>query len=156
MPLQVTFEKADIADAHELIEVQNRSFREDFMRYGECPAYEESPAAMESHIERAMVYKVLLHRKIVGSATVIDRGNGRYYVRVLNVVPDYQGFGIGQRLVSFLEAELSNAKEWELITPYRSYRNHHFYEKVGYRKVNEYRHSDSLIMYRYRKCLSAV
>jgi len=28
-------------------------------------------------------------------------------------------------------------KKWSLDTPYLSYRNHHFYEKMGYKKVGE-------------------
>lgn len=26
---------------------------------------------------------------------------------------------------------------WRLHTPYKNYRNHHFYEKMGYKKIGE-------------------
>jgi len=31
----------------------------------------------------------------------------------------------------------SEPSVWRLVTPYKAYRNHHFYEKFGYTKVSE-------------------
>jgi len=45
--------------------------------------------------------------------------------------------GIGAKAIKFLEQEFPEAKVWGLDTPYKSYGNHHFYEKMGYVKVRE-------------------
>ena len=39
--------------------------------------------------------------------------------------------------MELIEKQYDWAKVWRLITPYKSYRNHHFYEKLGYKKVSE-------------------
>ena len=45
--------------------------------------------------------------------------------------------GIGTNAMKFLEMEFPDAKKWTLETPHLSYRNHHFYEKMGFTKVGE-------------------
>jgi len=35
------------------------------------------------------------------------------------------------------EAEFANAKSWFLETPHRSFKNHYFYEKLGYVKTGQ-------------------
>ncbi|MCL9777185.1 hypothetical protein [Vibrio methylphosphonaticus] len=39
--------------------------------------------------------------------------------------------------MELIENEYSHVPVWNLVTPYKAYRNHHFYEKLGYRKVGE-------------------
>jgi hypothetical protein len=39
--------------------------------------------------------------------------------------------------MKFLFEEFAGAEKWTLETPYLSFRNHHFYEKLGYKKVGE-------------------
>lgn len=68
--------------------------------------------------------------------------------------PKYHGHGIGHRVIEFIENDNPDAKTWELVTPFESYRNHYFYEKLGYVKVNEYKHSEALTMFEYKKKLS--
>lgn len=49
----------------------------------------------------------------------------------------YQNKKIGSMLMKHLDEVFPDAKLWHLNTPYKSYRNHHFYEKYGYVKVGE-------------------
>lgn len=53
------------------------------------------------------------------------------------VSKEYQNQGIGAKAISFLENEFPDAKCWRLYTPYKNYRNHHFYEKMGYKKLEK-------------------
>ncbi len=39
--------------------------------------------------------------------------------------------------MALIEKQYNKAKVWTLVTPYKAYRNHHFYEKFGYTKVGE-------------------
>lgn len=69
-------------------------------------------------------------------------------------MPEYHNKGIGQKAIQFVENENPEAKVWHLITPFKSYRNHHFYEKMGYVKASEYKHSDCLTMFEYKKTIA--
>jgi ribosomal protein S18 acetylase RimI-like enzyme len=147
----IVFQRATKEDAQTLIEVQNESFREDYETYGECPAYEESLEKMTEMIENALVYKTECQGRIISDAIVRKRDDGGYYLRVLAVIPEFQGKGIGKAMVQFLEEELDDGKYWCLITPKQSDRNRHFYESLGYRNVGEEKHSELLTLIDYRK-----
>jgi GNAT superfamily N-acetyltransferase len=151
--MNIKFMLAKKEDAPEIIRVQNESFQEDYEAYGECPAYEETKKAMESHIESLIVYKILMDEDIIGDIIIRPIDENKYYHRVISIVPRYQNLGIGQKAFEFIERNHQRVKEWELITPFKSFRNHHLYEKLGYIKVEEYKHSDILNMFRYRKII---
>ena len=149
--MSIDFKLANRADIKKLIEVQNKGFHDDYVSYGECPSYNETEQAMLEYIEKAIVYKILKDNEIIGNIIIRQRENNQYYLRVISVIPEYQNLGIGQMALRYIEEEHPEASEWELITPFKSYRNHHVYEKMGYVKVEEYRQSDVLIMFKYRK-----
>ena len=149
--MRIEFKLADREDIKKLIEVQNQSFYDDYIRYGECPAYNETDQAMLVQIEEARVYKILKDNEIIGDISIKQRENNKYYLRVISIIPKYQNLGIGKMALNYIEGAYPEAYEWELITPFRSYRNHYFYEKMGYVKVEEYKHSDILTMFRYKK-----
>ena len=152
--MNIEFVRACIEDAQKLIEVQNKSFYDDFCAYGKCPVYNESLQAMENHIKNAIVYKILNDKEIIGDIIVRDNENNKYYLRVISIIPEYQNLGIGQKAIMHIENDISNAVDWELITSFKSYRNHHFYEKMGYSKIREYVQSDILTMFVYKKYIS--
>lgn len=149
--MSINFKLASRADIKKLIEVQNKGFHDDYVSYGECPAYNETEQAMLEYIEKSIVYKILKDNEIIGDIIIRQRESNQYYLRVVSIIPKYQNLGIGQMALRFIEEEHPEASEWELITPFKSYRNHHVYEKMGYVKVEEYRQSDVLIMFKYRK-----
>jgi hypothetical protein len=45
--------------------------------------------------------------------------------------------GIGTKAIDFIENVYPHIKRWSLDTPYQNYKNHDFYERQGYVKVNE-------------------
>lgn len=152
--MNIEFKLANKDDIKKLIEVQSKSFYEDFCKYGECPTYNEPEQRMLELIngkDNETVYKILKDSEIVGDIIIRKRENNEYYLRTICVIPECQSLGIGQKALKFIEEEHPEATFWELITPFKSYRNHHVYEKMGYVKVEEYRQSDVLIMFRYRK-----
>lgn len=151
--MNIEFKSAEKADIKKLIEVQNKSFRDDYTAYGECPAYNETKEAISMLIDNAIVYKILKDNEIVGDIIIRQKENHNYYLRVISVIPEYQNLGIGQMALKFIENAHPDAASWDLITPFKSYRNHHFYEKMGYVKIGEYRQSDVLILFRYQKII---
>ena len=47
----MVYKYADTSDADVLIEIYNSAFHDDFIRYGECPAYGRSREDMERSIQ---------------------------------------------------------------------------------------------------------
>ena len=147
----VTFERATAEDAVALVEVQRLSFEEEAARYGECPPYHETAADLIDLIAKAIVYKIVVDGACAGDIIVRARDDGSYYLRTVSVIPALQNLGIGSRAMAFLEAEFPDATAWHLITPAGSIRNRHFYEKHGYRPINEIHRSQRLTLVEYEK-----
>lgn len=147
----ITFRKATINDIDKIIVVQNRSFYDDYIKYGECPSYNESQEKINTYINKNIVYIIEYNDEIIGDIIIRRISDEKFYLRVICVIPEFHNYGIGQKAINFIEKDNPRVRIWELITPFKSYRNHHFYEKMGYLKVGEYRHSEILTMFEYKK-----
>ena len=45
--MKLEYRKANISDANLLVEIYNKSFYSDYIKYGECPAYGRTKKEME-------------------------------------------------------------------------------------------------------------
>lgn len=151
--MNITIDRAIPEDVFELIEVQNQCFQEDFDKYGECPAYQENPEDILRQVANDLVYKIMDDNKIIGDVIVRNISEGYYYLRVLSVIPAYQSLGIGTMAIKHIEQENKDWNIWRLVTPEQSYRNRHFYEKLGYKKIGEIAHSNCLTLINYEKTI---
>jgi len=88
-------------------------------------------------IEETCYYKVVRGTRLVGGICLVDKGEGGWYLGAIYVDADLQGCGIGQLAMALLFAAHPEPRPWRLDTPWRSYRNHYFYEKLGFTKVGE-------------------
>jgi len=151
--METTIIPAVPADALALIDVQNQAFYDDFRQYGDCPSYQEPETRMREMIEQAIVKKIVAVNtgEIIGDLIARRRENGIYYLRVIAVIPRFWNQGVGTRALTTLEQQFPDATKWTLVTPHRSFRNHHFYEKLGYRKMAEHVHSEKLTLWEYEK-----
>lgn len=136
--MKVEFIRASVDDVDKLIEVQNKSFYGDFIKYGECPAYNRSKESMSNSILNRITFKIMCNDEIVGDIIVRDNHDSTYFLGGLCVIPEYENKGIGQEAIKFIESEFSNATVWTLETPADKTRNHYFYKKFGYKIVEEY------------------
>ena len=50
---------------------------------------------------------------------------------------EYQNKGLGSALMALLEANYPLARSFSLDTPHLNIRNHHFYEKLGYKVAGD-------------------
>jgi len=127
------------SDAEALRDVSIRAFEEDKKRYGAMPP---GMGAMEWHlsmIKDGMYYKIELDNEIIGGIKLFNLGNGHYRLGAIFIHPEHQSKGIGTTAIHFIENEYPNITKWSLDTPYLSYENHHFYEKLGYCKTGEFK-----------------
>ncbi|WP_160691758.1 GNAT family N-acetyltransferase [Clostridium sp. C2-6-12] len=131
--MSLKFIKAKKEDATMLIEIYNASFYDDYIKYGECPAYGRTKENMEASIERFPKIIIYCKNTPIGVISVENRGEGEYYLGCLCVVPKYQGKGIGTQAVKYM---LDYYKDWSkitLITPADKDENINFYiKKCGF------------------------
>ena len=66
--MNIKFERAVAEDAEALINVRNKSFYEDYVKYGECPGYNKSVESMKSSISNRIAYKIICNGQIVGTS----------------------------------------------------------------------------------------
>lgn len=136
--MNIKYERATIDDAKLLINIRNQCFYADFIKYGECPAYNNSIEDMSKGILNRIIYKIICNDQIVGNISIRDNQDNTYYLGCLCVIAAYENRGIGQESLKFIESEFPNAAAWTLETPKDKDRNHYFYKKSGYNIVKEY------------------
>lgn len=149
--MQIDIVRAGPADANALLAVFDASFLADFQKYGECPGYGRSMESMLQSIEECFVYKIRLEGETIGAISVREQSEGCYYLGALCVVPAFQGKGIGQQAMAFLDREFPQAVHWALETPADKTENHSFYQKHGYKITKEYLDGKVKICYFERK-----
>jgi GNAT superfamily N-acetyltransferase len=84
-------------------------------------------------------YKVIDSGRIVGCFIVFTDNpeSGENWLGTIFVDPDVQDRGIGTQTMNFIHDSFP-ARTWRLETPDWATKNHHFYEKCGYRKTDEH------------------
>ena len=64
--MKIDFRKAELSDATVLIDIYNSAFYDDFIKYGECPAYGRTKEQMEQSIIDFPKFLILNEDKVVG------------------------------------------------------------------------------------------
>lgn len=132
--MNLRYIKAKKDDADLLIEIYNASFYDDYIKYGECPAYGRTRENMEESIEKFPKLIIYCDDIPIGAISVENRGNGEYYLGCLCVIPSYQGKSIGTQVVRFMLDYYSDWNTVRLVTPEDKVENINFYtKKCGFR-----------------------
>lgn len=132
------YKYADTSDADVLIEIYNSAFYDDFIRYGECPAFGRSREDMEQSIQDFPKIIAYEQDKAIGVISYKQEAPGKYYIGCLAVIKDMQGHGIGTQLMNHFMSEHLDWKELTLVTPKDNERNIKFYTgRFGFDIVGE-------------------
>ena len=132
------YKYADTSDADVLIEIYNSAFHDDFIRYGECPAYGRSREDMEQSIQDFPKIIAYEQDKAIGVISYKQEAPGKYYIGCLAVIKDMQGCGIGTQLMNHFMSEHPDWNELTLVTPKDNERNIKFYTgRFGFDIVGE-------------------
>ncbi|WP_019636694.1 GNAT family N-acetyltransferase [Paenibacillus fonticola] len=134
-------EKAQNTDAQRLTEIQKASFDEEARQFnhnqpGGPPGYDSEDWQIDM-MNHGHYFKIVLDDVIVGGAIIFIDGNQIHNLGRIYIDPQYQNQGIGTQAMQEIEQKFEGARKWWLDTPCWSLRNHHFYSKCGYTKVNE-------------------
>ena len=132
--MKIDFRKAVISDAATLIEIYNAAFYDDFIKYGECPAYGRTKEMMEQSIIDYPKIMILNDDKEVGCISCKEIEKGVFYIGCLCVIPELQGKGIGTAAMEFAKSYYKDWKKFTLVTPADKSQNVKFYtEKCGFK-----------------------
>ena len=136
--MKLSYRKAVNGDANLLIEIYNSSFYDDYVRYGECPAYGKTKEEMELSIKKYTKYIILSDEIPVGVISFDKKENGQYYLGCLCVIPPYQGKGIGTQAFQYMCSVCLDWKQITLVTPADKEQNIIFYtKKCGFSVANK-------------------
>lgn len=127
--MNIEIKRATTKDAKVLVDIYNKAFYEDFVKYGECPGYGKSVSDMEKSINETLKYIAYNGENPVGAISVLKKNDGLYYLGALCVIPEYQRQGIGHKLLEFFKEQNKDWKKIELITPSDKEKNINFYTK---------------------------
>ena len=106
--MNIEYRKAEKSDAKVLVDIYNDSFYSDYIRYGECPAYGRTIEQMEQSIADFPKFLIICDNRPVGCISCKETEKGTYEVGCLCVIPEFQGQGIGKKLV---EAVIKRIKD---------------------------------------------
>ncbi|WP_297644616.1 GNAT family N-acetyltransferase [uncultured Treponema sp.] len=135
--MEIEYRKAALADAELLVDIYDSAFYSDYIRFGECPAYGKSKAAMEKSISEYPKLIILYDRELAGCVSCKKISDGIYEIGCLCVVPKFQGKGIGTQAVKHITSLYKDAEKFTLITPVEKKENVKFYtEKCGFKIVS--------------------
>jgi GNAT superfamily N-acetyltransferase len=139
--MMLKFAKAKYEDADKLTEVQIKTFDDDARRFlgqpsGGPPGY-NSVGWQKMIMKKGSYYKILDGNTIIGGIIVFKMKPGHYNLGRIYIDPEYQNKGIGTQAMKFIESTFKDAQKWTLGTPKLAFRNHHFYEKLGYVRIGD-------------------
>ncbi|WGV98058.1 GNAT family N-acetyltransferase [Vibrio sp. YMD68] len=132
------------------------AFSADVDKYGAFPPNIESIDWFHSEVGKGHFYKVLCDGEFAGAICVECGDQSSIEIKYVYIALKFQNKHIGFEVMRLIEEQYSDIKYWSLLTPYKSYRNHHFYEKLGYKKVGEFQPdaSDDFRVFEYSKTLT--
>lgn len=127
------FIEATLKDAESILALQKLAYKQEAELHNDfdIPPLTQSLDELLTDFEHKTVLKVELDGQLVASGQV-SLENGCAFIGRMAVKPEYQGKGIGSRLMAALESVFPNATRFELFTGEKSQRNLDMYERRGY------------------------
>ena len=126
--------RATASDAAEILALQKLAYLSEAEIYGDyaIPPLTQTLEEIAAEFARRTVLKAVADGRIIGSVQGLRIGPTCFGGRLM-VHPDFQGRGIGRRLMEEMEGGFPDAERFELFTGHRSLRNIGLYERLGYR-----------------------
>ena len=153
-----TVEQARPDEAEVLTSIQTATFDDDTRRHlGKTrggPSGYDSIEFCKGLIAERRMYAIKEDGAIIGGAFVTERAEGMVSINRLFILPERQGHGTGGRALLALEGMFPHAERFVLDTPIWAERNRHFYESLGYCRVDEVlekEHGFVLLLYEKRR-----
>lgn len=141
----ITIDRANLAEAAPILALQKVAYQSEARLYGDfrIPPLTQTLEQLLEEMPRKVVLAARDGATLIGSARGFVREHTGVIERLI-VHPDWQGRGIGTRLLVAIEAALRPVRRFELFTGHRSERNLALYERLGYVRFKRERITPSL------------
>jgi GNAT superfamily N-acetyltransferase len=140
----LTFRQMQESDIEAISPVMRRAFDDDAQKHlgqptGGPPGYDDGEFFRTWLLpyDESIGYLVLKGEQIIGGIIVWILPEGHNILGTIFVDPDHQDHGVGQRTWGFIEQSYPETKSWRLATPEWATKNHAFYEKCGFQRVDD-------------------
>lgn len=141
---EINIIQASIDDVNVIIDIKTKAYRDEKERFR--PEDDKVPKWFYNEwytdftenirlINECYVYKLIVEDEAIGTFWLHDMDENTIELEDFCILPEYQGLGYGYRTLLMMEELFPSKKKWILGTPFYSIRNHHLYQKAGYRKV---------------------
>lgn len=127
--MTISYRNADVNDIEVLIKIYNDAFYDDYVRYGECPAYGRSYERMQDSLAKIPKTLICADGEPIGVMSLENQGGGEFYLGYLAVIPPYQHRGIGSNAIKYIMDTYKECNKLTLITPEDKIENVNFYTK---------------------------
>ena len=133
----ISITKSDSNEITKLVETMKDAFTDDSILYGE-PPYGDNPIyEIEININENQCYSFYYDKELIGGMYLKQLDADEYRLKRIWIDRKNQNKGIGTILLKEIEKMITGCKRLSLDTPYKSFRNHHFYEKNGFIKMGK-------------------
>ena len=146
--LELSFQTMGEIDIPALTPVMKRAFDDDAQKHlgkesGGPPGYDNGDFFRTWLLpyQESVGYKIISREIVIGGIIVWILPEGNNILGTIFVDPEYQDLGVGWNTWQFIEEIYPDTKSWRLGTPVWATKNHHFYQKCGFERVD----SDPLI-----------
>lgn len=138
-------EKAEREDLQDILDLQYLAYQSEARLFNnmDIPPLKQTLEDVINEYKKGTILKAVDEKgKIIGSVRGYLK-DGTVYIGKLMVHPQYQGKGIGTKLLLSIEREFPGYR-YELFTSTKSKRNIELYEKLGYKVYSERNISEEL------------
>ena len=129
---------ANIKDAEQILGLQKLAYQSEaaiYQDFGISPLI-QTIEDIRGQFEGHTFLKAIDGKSIIGSVRACS-DNGSCFIGRLIVHPEWQGKGVGTRLMNAIEVHFPNVQRYELFTGTKSERNMALYKKLGYKPFKE-------------------
>ena len=129
----VTISHAAPEDAEDILALQKLSYRSEAALYNDwsIPPLTQTIESLRGEFTTSVILKAMFGERIVGSVRAKVVGDTCAIGRLI-VHPEFQGQGIGSRLLKMIERSCNDVVKFELFTGSRSENNIRLYQRAGY------------------------
>ena len=124
---------AELQDCEKIIQLQKLAYESEAKVYNDwtLPPLLQTTESLRQELETSLILKAVEGKKIVGSvrAKLVE---GTCHIGRLIVHSNFQGKGIGSKLLQYIEKHFDQAAQFELFTGSKSESNIKFYLRNNY------------------------
>lgn len=130
--------KADVSDSKEIHNLQIEAYQSEGIIYNDfaLPPLTANEVDTEFAFQKETFLKIVFEKKIIGSIRAFEK-DGTCFIGRAIVKPEFQGVGLGKKLMNAIEKYFEQCKRFELFTGNKSKRNIMLYKKLGYKIFKE-------------------